>query len=454
MNTGMASTSSTSESEREIDRFVIRGGRPLNGEVAIRGAKNSLPKVMVATLLTPEPCVIHNAADIADMEIVCDLIRALGGEAERHTDGTIRISTAHIGPMKRATLKEFSGRSRIPILTCGPLLARFGEAPVPSLGGCVIGARPVNYHMDALRSLGASYQEGPAGAFLTAERLRGDKIRLEYPSVGATEQVILAAVHAEGVTELANAAIEPEIVDLVALLQKMGAIINVETDRVIRIVGVDRLRGFEHDILPDRLEAASWACAAVATRGRVFVKNARQADMMTFLNKFRQLGGDFRVSREGIEFWRAGERLRSLAVETDVHPGFMTDWQQPFVVALTQADGVSIVHETVYEDRFGYVNALNRMGAKIQLYRECLGSVHCRFGQRNYLHSAVIVGPTPLAGADIHIPDLRAGFSYIIAALAAEGVSTVSNMSLIRRGYENLLGKLRGLGADVAVADS
>jgi UDP-N-acetylglucosamine 1-carboxyvinyltransferase len=141
-------------------------------------------------------------------------------------------------------------------------------------------------------------------------------------------------------------------------------------------------------------------------------------------------------------------------VETDVHPGFMTDWQQPFVVALTQADGVSIVHETVYEDRFGYVNALNRMGAKIQLYRECLGSVHCRFGQRNYLHSAVIVGPTPLAGADIHIPDLRAGFSYIIAALAAEGVSTVSNMSLIRRGYENLLGKLRGLGADVAVADS
>ena len=447
------STVSTGGRQREFDRLAIRGGRPLEGEVAIRGAKNSLPKVMVATLLTAEPCFIHNAAEIADVDIVCELIRALGGEAERLEGGTIRISAANIEPMQRSTLKEFSGKSRIPILTCGPLLTRFGEAPVPSLGGCAIGPRPVNFHVDALQSLGATYEEGPVGAFLTAGKLQGNKIRLEYPSVGATEQVILTAVRAEGITELSNAAVEPEIVDLVAILQKMGAIINVETDRVIRIVGVDELHGFEHSIMPDRLEAASWACAAIATRGRIFVRNARQADMMTFLNKFRLLGGDFRVSGDGIEFWRAGEKLKSLAVETDVHPGFMTDWQQPFVIALTQAEGVSIVHETVYEDRFGYVKALNGMGAKIQLYRECLGSVHCRFGQRNYLHSAVIVGPTPLHGADIHIPDLRAGFSYIIAALAADGLSTISNMSLVRRGYENLAGKLRGLGADVTIVE-
>jgi UDP-N-acetylglucosamine 1-carboxyvinyltransferase len=174
---------------------------------------------------------------------------------------------------------------------------------------------------------------------------------------------------------------------------------------------------------------------------------------MTFLNKYRQIGGDFEVRNEGIEFWRAGSRLRSTVIETDVHPGFMTDWQQPFVVALTQAEGVSIVHETVYEDRFGYVEALNRMGAKIQLYRECLGSLTCRFGQRNWKHSAVIAGPAPLKGAEIHMPDLRAGFSYVIAALAAEGVSTLTNTDLIQRGYENLIPKLEALGAEILGRD-
>jgi len=237
--------------------------------------------------------------------------------------------------------------------------------------------------------------------------------------------------------------------DLIMVLQKMGAIISVDVDRVITIVGVKRLRGFDHTAMPDRLEAASWACAALATNGRIFVRNARQVDMMTFLNKYRQVGGDFKVSYEGIEFWRAGERLRSTVLETDVHPGFMTDWQQPFVIVLTQAEGVSIVHETVYEQRFGYVEALNRMGAKIQLYRECLGGLKCRFGQRNYKHSAVIVGPTPLQGAEIHIPDLRAGFSYVIAALTAEGVSTLTGTELIQRGYENLNAKLTTLGAEI-----
>jgi UDP-N-acetylglucosamine 1-carboxyvinyltransferase len=228
----------------------------------------------------------------------------------------------------------------------------------------------------------------------------------------------------------------------------MGAIIMVDTDRGITIIGVKHLRGFDHTCIPDRLEAASWACAAAATGGRIFVRNARQIDMMTFLNKFRQLGGDFAITSEGIEFWRGGP-LQSIPLETDVHPGFMTDWQQPFVIALTQAQGVSVVHETVYEERFGYVAALNKMGAQIQLYRECLGSRKCRFGQRNYLHSAVVVGPTPLRGERIYIPDLRAGFSYVIAALAAEGVSTLENVSLIGRGYENLYAKLRTLGAEV-----
>jgi UDP-N-acetylglucosamine 1-carboxyvinyltransferase len=429
------------------DTLAIRGGKPLRGEVTIRGAKNALPKIMVATLLTEEPCVLRNVADVADVEIISDLIRALGGEVTADS-GTLYINNADLRPMQRPVLKEFSGKSRIPILTVGPLLARFGEAPIPSLGGCRIGPRPVDFHIRALQELGGELYEEPGASQLTAAGLTGTKIHLDYPSVGATEQVILTAVRAEGITELSNAAVEPEIIDLICVLQKMGAIIMVDTDRVITIIGVKRLGGFDHTCIPDRLEAASWACAAVTTNGRIFVRNARQIDMMTFLNKFRQMGGDFAITAEGIEFWRGGP-LQSIPLETDVHPGFMTDWQQPFVIALTQAHGVSVVHETVYEERFGYVAALNKMGAQIQLYRECLGSRKCRFGQRNYLHSAVVVGPTPLHGQRIYIPDLRAGFSYVIAALAAEGVSTLENVSLIGRGYENLYEKLRTLGAEI-----
>ncbi len=433
----------------QSDIMVLRGGRPLEGEVALRGAKNALPKIMVAALLTDEKCVLRNVARILDVHITAELIHALGGEVREIEPGVLEICAANLRPMERSVLREFSGRSRIPILTCGPLLARFGKAPVPSLGGCRIGSRPVDFHLRALQDLGAVLHEEAHDAHLTAARLQGNKIRLDYPSVGATEQVILSAVLADGLTELSNAAVEPEIMDLIMVLQKMGAIISVDVDRVIKILGVRELRGFDHAAIPDRLEAASWACAAVATNGRIFVRHAQQAPMMTFLNRLRQIGGDFRVAADGIEFWRAGQSLRSTAVETDVYPGFSTDYQQPFVIALTQAEGVSIVHETVYEDRFGYVDALRRMGAQIQLYRECLGGLHCRFGQRNYRHSAVIVGPTPLRGADIEIPDLRAGFSYVIAALAAEGESRLSNTRLIERGYEDIAGKLRALGAQL-----
>ncbi len=445
-------TSATAAARPTVETLLLRGGRPLQGAVALRGAKNALPKIMVAALLTGERCVLRNVAQIVDVAVVSDLIRALGGEISQPSPDVIEIDASNLHPMERSVLKEFSGKSRIPILTCGPLLARFGDAPVPSLGGCRIGRRPVDFHIRALQELGATLHDEAGNAHLTCEKLQGNKIRLDYPSVGATEQVILAAVMAEGVTELSNAAIEPEIMDLIMALQKMGAIISVDVDRVITIMGAKSLRGFDHTAMPDRLEAASWACAAIATGGNIFVRGARQADLMTFLNQYRRIGGDFEATDEGIRFWRAGEKLRSTVIETDVHPGFMTDWQQPFVIGLTQADGVSIVHETVYEERFGYVEALNRMGAKIQLYRECLGGLHCRFGQRNYKHSAVIVGPTPLHGAEINIPDLRAGFSYVIAALAASGISTLTNTGLIQRGYENLLAKLDSLGADIVEA--
>lgn len=429
--------------------MILRGGRPLTGEVTLRGAKNSLPKIMVAALLTGDRCTLRNVAGVADVAIVSDLIRALGGEVSELEPGVLSICAANVRPMERSILKAFSGKSRIPILACGPMLARFHESPVPSLGGCRIGSRPVDFHIRALQDLGATLHDEAGDAHLTCDGLYGNKIHLEYPSVGATEQVILAAVLAQGKTELSNAATEPEIMDLIMALQKMGAIISVDVDRVITIEGVPELHGYDHAAVPDRLEAASWASAAVATGGRIFVRNARQLDMMTFLNQFRKIGGDFEVSHDGIAFWRREGGLRSTVIETDVHPGFMTDWQQPFVIALTQAAGVSIVHETVYEERFGYVEALNRMGAQIQIYRECLGRIPCRFGQRNYQHSAVIVGPTPLHGAEINIPDLRAGFSYVIAALTAEGTSTLTNTNLIRRGYENLIPKLHALGAEI-----
>ncbi|HSZ69163.1 MAG TPA: UDP-N-acetylglucosamine 1-carboxyvinyltransferase [Solirubrobacteraceae bacterium] len=434
----------------DADRTLrIRGGRSLRGEVHVRGAKNTLPKNMVAALLTDQECLLHNVAGIRDVEIVGRMIRALGGTVAREGSGEIRMRADNLVPLSREDAAEFSGRSRIPVLLCGPLLSRVGEFFIPDLGGCNIGPRPIDFHLEALVQLGAAVQETSDGVRLTANRLHGAKIRLPYPSVGATEQVLLSAVLAEGITELSNAAIEPEIIDLIAVLQKMGATISVETDRVITINGVERMHGFEHSALPDRLETASWACAALATDGRIFVAGAHQLDMMTFLNAFRRVGGEFRVSDDGIEFWRRVGSLRSVALETDVHPGFMTDWQQPFVVALTQAMGVSIVHETVYEDRFGYTSALNDMGAQIQLYRECLGGRKCRFGRRNHLHSAVVVGPTPLRGTEIHIPDLRAGFSYVIAALVADGLSTITNVGLIRRGYEHFEDKLLALGAEL-----
>jgi len=334
-------------------------------------------------------------------------------------------------------------------LFCGPLLHRLGEAFIPDLGGCHIGDRPIDFHLEVLRNFGAVIEKLPTGIRLSAPRgLHGAKVALPYPSVGATEQVLLSAVRAEGITELSGAAIEPEIMDLIAILQKMGAIISVDTDRVIRIEGVKKLYGYTHRALFDRNEAASWAAAALVTKGDIFVGGARQQEMMTFLNVFRKVGGAFEIADDGIRFYHPGGELQPVVIETDVHPGFMTDWQQPLVVALTQAKGLSIVHETVYENRFGFTEALNQMGAQIQIYRECLGGNPCRFGQQNFYHSAVISGPTELKAADIRVPDLRGGFSHMVAALAAEGTSNVTNVQLISRGYEHFIDKLEALGAD------
>lgn len=433
-----------------MSQITIHGGKPLTGSIELKGAKNLVTKAMVAALLGEAPSVLRDVPHISDVEVVSRLLQLHGVNIDHDPiTGDMHMDPSNVEQARMVDIDAHAGSSRIPILFCGPLLHRLGEAFIPGLGGCEIGNRPVDFHFDVLRSFGAVIEKLPTGTRLSApEGLKGAKINLPYPSVGATEQVLLSATTADGLTELSGAAIEPEIIDLIAILQKMGAIISVDTDRVIRIEGVKKLHGYNHRAIPDRNEAASWAAAALATQGDIFVGGANQVDMMTFLNVFRKVGGAFDVLQNGIRFYHPGTDLNPVVIETDVHPGFMTDWQQPLVVAMTQAQGLSIVHETVYENRFGFTDALNAMGAQIQIYRECLGGTPCRFGQRNFYHSAVISGPTPLVGADIRVPDLRGGFSHVVAALAATGTSNVSNIQLISRGYEKFLEKLDALGAD------
>ena len=437
-----------------MSQITVHGGKPLKGRVDVRGAKNLVTKAMVAALLADEASVLKDVPFISDVEIVSRLLQLHGVAITHGEDGVMHLDPSNVKQARMVDIDAHAGSSRIPILFCGPLLHQLGEAFIPGLGGCHIGDRPIDFHFEVLRNFGAVIEEVANGTRLSAPKgLKGAKISLPYPSVGATEQVLLTAVRAEGLTELSGAAIEPEIMDLIAILQKMGAIISVDTDRVIRIEGVKRLGGYEHRALFDRNEAASWAAAALATNGDIFVGGARQQEMTTFLNVFRKVGGAFEIKDDGIRFYHPGGDLHSVVIETDVHPGFMTDWQQPLVVALTQAKGISIVHETVYEQRFGFTDALVEMGANIQIYRECLGGTPCRFGQRNFNHSAVISGPSSLKGADIRVPDLRGGFSHMVAALAAEGTSNVTNVQLISRGYEHFLQKLTDLGADFTYSE-
>jgi UDP-N-acetylglucosamine 1-carboxyvinyltransferase len=402
---------------------------------------------MVAALLADTPSTLKGVPAISDVAVVRGLLEAHAVSVTEDADGELVLDPRGVKSAHFAEIDAHAGSSRIPILFCGPLLHQLGEAFIPDLGGCRIGDRPINFHLDALRAFGAQLEKSYEGIRLKApQRLVGARVDLPYPSVGATEQVLLTAVRAKGVTELTNAAIEPEIIDLIAILQKMGAIIVVEPNRTIVIEGVETLQGYHHTALADRNEAASWAAAALATRGDIYVRGAKQQDLMTFLNVYRKVGGLFDVDDEGIRFRHPGEAIKPVVIETDVHPGFMTDWQQPMVVALTQAEGRSIVHETVYENRFGFTDALVQMGANIEVYKEGIASITRRVPRRPLEQAAVVTGPTPLHGANIRVPDLRGGFSHVIAAVTAQGTSEVSNIGIISRGYEHLLQKLDGLG--------
>lgn len=437
-----------------MDILKVKGKGRLEGNVKAAGAKNAMTKLLVASLLSDKKCIFYNVPSIGDVEITVNLCREIGSEIQWDKEnGIIEIITKDL---KTSYIPQrFSGANRIPILLIGALLGRTcDDIIIPTVGGDAIGKRSVDFHIAALNQLGASveYREmKKEGAYLAHAHhgLHGNMIILPFPSVGATENSILAGVRAKGITIIKNAAIEPEIVDLILFLQKLGAIITLDVDRTIRIEGTTKFHEVEHTVMSDRIEAASFGMAALATQGKVFVEGAQHLHMITFLNKIRELGGGFAVKSNGIEFAYEGPLKGGVHIETDVHPGFMTDWQQPYAVLLTQACGTSVIHETVYENRFGYTKTLKEMGADIELYKQCLGGKHCRYATHNYDHSIIVKGNTPLEGKEIVIPDLRAGFAYVMAALIASGESTICGMHFLDRGYENLVAKLQGLGADI-----
>lgn len=432
--------------------YIVRGGTPLHGTVRVSGGKNAATKLIVATLLSSEPVHLSNIPRIGDVETTLNMVQSLGTSVTWSDEHSVHLLTKQIESAH--VPGTFSGKNRITILLAGPLLARLGHAEIPVLGGDDLGKRPVDFHADGFRALGAEViEKGELLIFRTKQKLRGAVITLPFPSVMATENLLIGSVFAEGTTVIKNAAAEPEILDLVDLLQKMGAIISHETDRTYIIEGVSWLQSAEHVVIPDRNEAVSFAAAAIATKGSVFVEGARQEDLRAFLNTLRKIGAGFDVRDNGIRFSHIGS-LGSLAFETSVHPGFMTDWQPPFITLLTQAEGTSVVHDTVHERRLGHAETLRDMGANIELFSRCLGGKDCRFRDRDFPHSAIVRGPTQLRAREVTVPDLRAGFSYLVAALIADGESRIRGVEQIERGYEDLVEKLRALGAEIEVQDT
>lgn len=438
-----------------MSKILIKGGAPLVGSVKVSGAKNAMTKLLVASLLSDKKCEFWNVPNITDVEVTLALCQDVGMEVIEWNKekGRLVVQTKEL---KTTYIPQrFCGANRIPILLIGALLGRTDDdIIVPTVGGCNLGKRPVDFHIRALEQLGATidYREmKKEGAYLAHARngLKGTLITLPYPSVGATENTILAGVTARGTTVIKNAAIEPEVVELILFLQKLGAVITLDVDRTIHIQGTRRFHEVEHTVIPDRNEAASWGMAAIASKGSVFVEGAEHLHMITFLNKIREVGGGFRIKSNGIEFFYDGPLHGGVHIETDVHPGFMTDWQQPFAVLLTQAAGSSVLHETVYENRFGYTETLMEMGADITLFKQCLGGKECRFASHSFCHSLIVKGSTPLVGKEISIPDLRAGFAYVMAAAIADGTSVLSGLHFLDRGYESIVPKLASLGVDV-----
>jgi UDP-N-acetylglucosamine 1-carboxyvinyltransferase len=431
------------------NEIVIDGGRPLVGTIEVQGSRNALPKQLIAALLTRKKCVLHNVPNLTDMLIVAEMIWQLGGTV--HRDGrSIVVSTAKICADNMSRLSAFHETTRVSILLLAPLLHRFKRAFIPKQGGCDLGKRDVKFHLASLEKMGATIEDQSDGVVACAPNgLEGRVIDLDYPSVGATEQILLAGALAHGDTKISNAAIDPEVIDLANCLQDMGCQVSWNHQREITITGkrLDDMGGYDFLPMHDRSEIASWACAALASDGSVTIKNVVRKDLEGFLQEYEGVGGGLEVLSDGIRFFRKSD-LTATNIETGSHPRFRTDWQPPFVAMLTQASGNSYVHETVFEERLRYVLKLrDGMGANIDTFDTCFPTI-CRFAKK-YIHSARVCGPTKLSPADLHIPELRGGFAYLMAALVAHGRSRIRNLRFLQKGYDDIVSKLARLEANV-----
>lgn len=412
-----------------MDILTIEGGRPLKGEIRISGAKNAALPILIATLLTDEPCEISNVPDLADIETVIALLVFLGKKVIQKGN-TIEVLAGT--ELKAEAPYELVRKMRASVVVMGPILARLGRVKVSLPGGCTIGGRPINIHLDAFKSLGAAITLDQGYVEAAAKKLVGTTIHFDFASVGATENVMMAAALSEGKTVISNAAMEPEIVDLADFLNAMGAKIQNAGTQTITIEGVKRMKGATHAVVADRIEAGTYIIAAAMTGGDLTIRNMHSEHLAALLAKLRQAGVVVEDKGSSVHV-TAPKALKAVDIATEVHPGFPTDLQAQWMALMTQASGVAAVTERVFENRFMHVPELQRMGADIRVKGT----------------TATLEGPKPLSGANVMVSDLRAGAALVLAALAAKGTSVIHRIYHLDRGYEKLEEKLAAVGAKI-----
>jgi UDP-N-acetylglucosamine 1-carboxyvinyltransferase len=423
-----------------MQKFIVTGGAPLRGEVRIAGAKNAVLKMMAAAVLTEDPCLLRNVPRISDVQILRGAMTDIGFSVGPVDDSTLEITA--VGANWLFVPLEAAMKMRSSFILLGPLLSRFGRVIISNPGGDRIGRRPVDLHVDAMRALGAEIEYKNGYYFAQAPGgLKGAHIDFPYVTVMGTENAMLAATLAHGTTVIENAAQEPEVDDLVAMLLAMGAHIERTAPHRLEVEGVDRLHGVEHRVMGDRLEAGTFAMAAAVTGGEITVRGVDPTHLAAFTDVLAGMGVSFETFDDdggGLRV-RGGDGIRPADIETQPYPGFATDLQAPLAVLMTQAEGVSTIHETIYEDRLDYTMELVKMGAVIEVLDE---------------RHASIAGPTPLHGREVEIADLRAGATLILAALAAAETSVISGVEHVDRGYEAIESKLVALGAQITRIDA
>ncbi len=414
-----------------MDKLIVTGKKAIHGEVTISGAKNAVLPIIVGALLAEDITVLHDVPKLSDVATIKEVLEILGAKItfENHT---MTIDSRDLNNWDAPY--NYVQKMRASVLIMGPLLARLGKAKISMPGGCAIGTRPIDLHLKGLEALGADIQinHGDMNAVVPGGKLKGNRIYLDFPSVGATEHIMMAATTAEGTTVIENAAEEPEIVDLAHFLNSMGANVRGAGTNVIKIEGVEKLHGTTYTIIPDRIEAGSYMIAAAITGGDLLVKNVIIDHIKPLIAKMIECGVE--IIEEGSNLRvRSNGRLKAVDIKTMPYPGFPTDMQAQFMALMTVAEGTSVFTETVFENRFMHADELRRMGANIKI------------DGRN----AIVEGVSRLTGCKVKATDLRAGAALIIAALAAEGQTEITELQYIDRGYEDLIEKFQTIGADI-----